>query len=257
VVDSRGESALHAAVAAGSLPKLSLLLRLGVPVDARDVDGETALHRAVRAGANEAAARLIRAGADLFAGNNADVMPIDLAFNRGPVELDEFLTPNRARARSDRGETVLIRAVQTDRSPDIIRVIIEAGAPIEARTARGATALHLAVAMRDPEAIELLLRANASIYVRDNAGESPLLTAVRDGVESLRALDVGGTLAERDAEENTSLHVAAREGSVETVEYLLDRGINPNSRNLVGQTPVDVAREAGNAQIARVLEAAR
>jgi len=47
----------------------------------------------------------------------------------------------------------------------------------------------------------------------------------------------------RDADQWTPLHAAASGGSIEVIDYLIELGANPHSRNTDNETPYDVAEE--------------
>ncbi|KAE8386701.1 ankyrin repeat-containing domain protein [Aspergillus alliaceus] len=54
--------------------------------------------------------------------------------------------------------------------------------------------------------------------------------------------------------ERTALHEAASEGNADVVSYLLERGANPNFRNLDGQTPLMLAQTDGRQEVVEILE---
>ncbi|KAF5858794.1 hypothetical protein ETB97_003797 [Aspergillus alliaceus] len=54
--------------------------------------------------------------------------------------------------------------------------------------------------------------------------------------------------------ERTALHEAASEGNADVVSYLLERGANPDFRNLDGQTPLMLAQTDGRQEVVEILE---
>jgi ankyrin repeat protein len=62
-----------------------------------------------------------------------------------------------------------------------IRLLIEAGANINATDDQGNTALHEAVARRQTSAAKMLIERGASIGMRNVAGQTPLNLAKSDG----------------------------------------------------------------------------
>jgi ankyrin repeat protein len=56
-----------------------------------------------------------------------------------------------------------------------------------------------------------------------------------------RLLDKGAELERSDRFCQTVLHVAAQNGEKELVEFLRKRGANPQARNILWETPGDIA----------------
>lgn len=79
---------------------------------------------------------------------------LDLAAAHGHGAMVEALLAAGARA------TRLHPAVAGGR-PDVVRALIAAGAPVDARDDAGFTALHQAIGQGDPELVSVLLRAGA------------------------------------------------------------------------------------------------
>lgn len=79
IKDRSGASALHVAASKGYLQVISLLLQLGVDINAKDNDGWTPLHAAVHWGQSDACEILADHGANFRATSNAGSTPIDLA----------------------------------------------------------------------------------------------------------------------------------------------------------------------------------
>lgn len=71
--------------------------------------------------------------------------------------------------------------------------------------------------------------------------------------EVVRLLDSGIDVNIQNSEGYTLLHVAAADGNLRMVQYLLARGADPNVRNMNHQTPYDVA--SGYAQVQKALKA--
>lgn len=83
-------------------------------------------------------------------------------------------------ARSKTSETVLMWAMSSVQSARICQTLIQAGADLELQDVSGRTALHHAVAVSsspDPDTIEILLRAGANANHVDRFGFSVLLEA--------------------------------------------------------------------------------
>ncbi len=64
---------------------------------------------------------------------------------------------------------------------------------------------------------------------------------------------IHGCLAMEDAAKNQALRRAVREGNISTVENLLKEGVNVNSQDKRGRTPMHIAAKYGRAEVARIL----
>jgi ankyrin repeat protein len=130
-------------------------------VIARSADGFTALHFAAFFGKAEAARILLEAGAavDVYAENVIRVQPLHSA--------------------------------AANRHLELCRLLLAAGADVNAREGSGYTPLHAAAQLGDPEMVELFLSAQADPNAATEGGETPAATA-----ESAGHVDVARRLRE-------------------------------------------------------------
>jgi len=86
-----------------------------------------------------------------------------------------------------------LHSAAAGRHLEVCRLLLAAGADVNARQAGGFTPLHAAAQNGDPELIELFLSARADPAVTTDAGETPAATAEAAGhVDVARRLrDVG------------------------------------------------------------------
>jgi hypothetical protein len=125
-------------------------------------------------------------------------------------------------ARNARGDTALHRAVETGLRR-LVEALLARGADAHARTTNGESALHLAALHPEPAFADLLLAAGADPRARNADGESPL-------------------------------HWAALSGHIVVAQRLLARGADARQKTAKGHSARDYARREGHPEIARLLE---
>lgn len=214
-------------------PELTkIFLKAGMPVNYRDARGVTMLHVAAYVGNEGQVEQLIKAGADVVRAKTA-----------------EGNTPLHALAGGDLEEAEIIG-----------RLLIEAGAEVDARNRYGETALHLALNAPPPKtALAFLLLSHVNdVNAVTNAGDFPLHSAVVKGagIEMVRAMVARGCDLDQAHLRTgvTALHAAVSHGQVPLVEFLLKSGADPKRRDAKGQTPLMLARLHGSQNMIEALE---
>ncbi len=132
--------------------------------------------------------------------------------------------------------------------PEIVVVLLEAGADPNSVNASKRTPLHLAVDRNSPVMAAALLKAGAKPDVLDKDGWTPLHhAAAKNQLETVKAILAGGadpmTLSERGG---TPLHEAAASGGPEIIELLLEHKVDPSLKSKEGVTALDLAKQYKN-----------
>jgi uncharacterized protein len=159
----------------------------------------------------------------------------------GPAVADFLRTqPELVRVADEYQKTALHWAAEKNHA-DIARLLLDAGADIEATTSWGATPLEWAATMGSSSVADLLLSRGA--------GRFTLIVAAALG----RFEDVKSMAgSERDAV-STALYAAARNGHTEVVEYLLDHGATIDTRGFFGGTGLHWAAINGHRDTVELL----
>lgn len=126
----------------------------------------------------------------------------------------------------------LINAVLS-RDPDRVKLVIEAGANVNARDASGFSPLDTAARNRAPTMIEMLIAAGADPNAADNDGFFPLLHAInRNHVPSIEMLaKKGADLGKPTKQGIVPLSWAIGDGKFFAAKALIDAGADVNGRS--------------------------
>ncbi len=128
----------------------------------------------------------------------------------------------------------------------------------EASEATGDTPLSRAVAARDFSQVQAMIRCGADPRLKSGEGWYPIHTAVQAGspvIVELLARQGANPNARGDYLGWTPLHVAVQgKSNAAVVKVLLASGADPAIADTRGETPYDLAKAAGRADIAALLK---
>ncbi len=265
-----GCTPLHLAALSGNAEALNLLLHAGHAPSAPDADGRTALDWAVTSGKLEAVALLLGAGAEVSGDmllraveqETPTLLRLLLPASSSPDLLGEDPTEHPACAPRI---TALHRAAELGNA-GMLRLLLAAGADINAQDTQQQTALHRAVRRHNMPAVLLLLEWGASPHAADEDGQTPLHLAGNMGdARLLKLLQEQGTEPPLPGNEETeqdmlsdrsyeTLAEAAAWGDTQEVLYRLrEDHEDPNARDSHGRTALHRAIELNKVNTARCL----
>lgn len=182
-LDESGDSALHAAAAAGAQDSADFLLDRGIPIDQRGALDRTPLMSAVLADQTAMVRWLLRQGADPRLKDKEGYAPLLLAVREGKPGSVAELTPY---TRENLDAAILLAALvgQTDS----IDTLTNYGASVYARMEDGRTPLMIAAENGHADAVKLLLEIGASRFSTDAAGKTAADLATEAGHAEIAAL---------------------------------------------------------------------
>ena len=249
----RDQLSLIDAAKSGDKDALRALLEQKTNINASEGDGSTALHWAAYKDELEGADLLIRAGANVNAANDLGVTPLWMASQNGSVAMVRRLLEAGANPNAPllAGETPVMVASRAG-YPEVVEQLLARGGNPNAHGARGQTALMWAAAQKHPDVIKVLIAHGADLSARSDVwkevmavpphgylpynaaipqgGDTAFLFAVRAGdLDSAKLLvAAGANVNDASAWGVTATAVAAHSGYREVVEFLLDKGADPN-----------------------------
>ncbi|HKQ18271.1 MAG TPA: ankyrin repeat domain-containing protein [Candidatus Eisenbacteria bacterium] len=154
---------------------------------------------------------------------------------------DPKAASKHVRSRDPVGMTALHLAVWGGH-PEIVRLLLEHGADVNAQDGGGGTPVLLAARWGRGDLMHLLLEHGADASITDDQGRTLLHKAAEYGhVEVMRALLKHGFDVNVQARPGTPLHSAAFRREVLAAKFLLDHGANPNARGFLEWAPLHVA----------------
>jgi len=179
-IDARDAGAAKAALAAGANP------------NAQDGSGRPLLARAARSGPSELVAILVATGADVNAADRIGFTPLFEAARDGRLEaarelLQRGADPNRAARPNGLAMTPLHAAAAANPAQaELLRLLVRAGARIDARDSEAATPLLWAI-NGDAAAALLLVELGADPDLAPKEGETPRTIATQRDMKDLLA----------------------------------------------------------------------
>ena len=123
---------------------------------------------------------------------------------------------------------------------DVARLLVAAGADVNARDGEGASALYLAAVEGHDAVVRLLLDHGADVNQPDATGLTPLHAAA-DGARLLEVVAEGEEQGYSYVE-NTAI-----------VTMLLDAGALANARDAEGRTPLAIAQDRASDKVVELL----
>ena len=235
--DATGATPLHFAAHLNHDSAIPILLQRGADIDRQDIDGGTALHDAIRMGSTSATLVLLRNGANHLIENDRKLTPLEMGHEAGQYDL--------VHSAMREIETPLHHAAfrgELSRT----RLLIQENVNLNARDDRGFPPLFYAVIGGHFGTTEFLVDSGADTHAVARFGANAVEVAV--GSQRIETLEY---LLEKGVSPNVgnrirggnALHNAARRGSPMMIRVLIQHGAEVNAADFWGRTPLDYTRD--------------
>ncbi|CAJ1056557.1 protein phosphatase 1 regulatory subunit 12A isoform X2 [Xyrichtys novacula] len=228
-----------AACSAGDREEVAALLRQGADINHANIDGLTALHQACIDENAEMVQFLVESGSDINRGDNEGWTPLHAAASCGFIQIAKYLIEHGAHVGAVNSEGELPLDVATE---DAMERLLKAEIKKQGIDVDKARKEEERVMLQDAEAV---LAGGGTLTPHQNTKATALHVAAAKGyIEVLKVLlQCGVDIDSRDIDGWTPLHAAAHWGQEEVCTLLADNMCDMGAVNNVGQTPLDVADE--------------
>ena len=148
----------------------------------------------------------------------------------------------------------LIAAVRKHDIASVKRILKSASERVNGQDNGGSAPLHHAAGFGTLETMKLLIEAGAEVDARNDRNSTPLHWAVSDTGKIRLLLARGADINAKTERELTPLGLAAMQHfDIAPLELLLEKGANPNIASINGQTSLMAAASAGNVEAMELL----
>ncbi len=255
VRDVKEETPLTTAIEYTYPSIVGMLLDHGADANAKEADGSTPLIHAIILELPFVVDMLLEHGADVnCTGAEGEGPPLHEAIELGSLEILEIILKRKPIIDAvHNGDSPLIAAYGF---PSFVKLLLEAGANANFRSRDPGMSPLLQAAIREKEDIvQILLQHGATIEAHDRNKCTALLYATRRcNIAACRILlDAGAQPNTYDSEGITPLMSAAEAGSVDIVRLLLKRKANVNWTSDLSWSALTLAAKQGNLEVVQLL----
>ncbi|XP_033635280.1 transient receptor potential cation channel subfamily A member 1 homolog isoform X2 [Asterias rubens] len=260
--DYQRNTSLHVAAAAGHLNIVKLLLQRGARIDALNAERATALHRACAFNRQHVVEFLIKSGAKLERRDKDNFTPLLIAASNGhSATIAELLKRGGNIRAVDKHEKSAVYWAAQENEVQALTVLLDhrkhkAKKLLMESDRYNNTPLHIAAEKGYIQIVKILLERGASLEAKNEEEQTALHLASKHGrVHTLNELvrqDITG-INDEDENSNSPLHLAATEGHAKCVLALIAAGADIEARNHTLWTPLDCSAANGWVKCATAL----
>ena len=254
IKDSFGETPLHIATRLKyELDVIKLLVAKGASIEEKNKRGETPFHIAVATEQQDVIKFFASLGANIHATNIDGETPFISSLNKSFDTFTSLLTKENIYSKDSIGESALHIAIRKNANEERVSYIIDNSTLISSTNTEGNTPLHLAVDANNAKLGTLLIAKDASIFVSNDKGYTPLTLAVELAGKRTDWFFNEKTMTARDEDKNAALHIAARMGYAHVIKSMIEKGADIAATNNNSETPIFSALKKDSYNVIKIL----
>ena len=123
------------------------------------------------------------------------------------------------------------------------KVLINAGADVNAKDNEGKTALMYAAYNSGKVSVDLLIKNKANINAKDNDGNTALLHAIRSYRDDGISTSIDNAITDGAIGLSIKEYENWKSSFIELIKFLIDNRANVNIRNKEGETPLSLSKK--------------
>lgn len=237
---------------------VELLLRQGANLTLKET-GSKALGLAVEYGHLSVIKVLLQEGVDLSHADEDGSPPLVVASRAGQIKAVRFLLAQGAYPSSlDKFGFSSVNEAARSGHTEVVRLLLSAGADMVISSVDGWSPVASAAINGYPATAKLLILSGAFRAARGldrNFGTIAHCFAMKGFANLLRLIveKENANLWEVDAHKHTLLHLAAKSGSVETCQFLMQKGLSITALDAKGDDVVAFAASGGSREVLRLI----
>ncbi|XP_041374910.1 ankyrin-3-like [Gigantopelta aegis] len=243
VTNKENISSLHLATEKCSLELLEKLIEKGANMNATDDHGNTPLHFGVKKNSIQIVMYLVEKGSKINLKNKSFITPLYEGVRLKSPKVAMYLLDKGAdpNITDKEGNSPLHLAVDMEHI-DLINELVTRGVNLEAVDSHGSNPFQRAIYHSSLQVVQCLAEKESMVHIPDTLGRTALHLAAcgrRLGHPAAMdqrvirfLLDAGCDINSEDKHGYTPLMYACSSGNCENVELLLEKGANPNGRDV-------------------------
>ncbi|OHD62537.1 MAG: hypothetical protein A2014_00230 [Spirochaetes bacterium GWF1_49_6] len=254
------KSELDTAIEAKDITKVRAILMTNTGVNTGNMGVDSLLHLAVSTENTEIAKFFIDMGADVkvkeyINSNEFNISVLHTACLKDDFNMVKMLVEKGAEidAMDGKGRTPLFDACAVG-DVDIVKYLFEHGASLTYREpVKGTYPIHEACYWDNADVVKYLLGIGLNKNLTDFAGQTPFKYAVKgENLDIIKMIVDSGAEIDNKGTDGESIFHGIED--VEVVKYLVSIGLDPWMKDKHGLTALDIAVGAGNDDVAEYLK---
>ncbi|MBC8217089.1 MAG: ankyrin repeat domain-containing protein, partial [Planctomycetes bacterium] len=242
------ETSIHAAAILGDQAQVKVFLDQGIDVDVNDDKGNTSLFYAVRESHDELSRFLIDQGADINYTDKNGYIPLSWALWNEDREMMKLLVTNCADVNFvAKDDWPFLHYLAENNDRELVELFLSHGAKLNVKDNESLTELHIAVSEGNRDLARFLVSKGAT------ALELHLAVCLGDLARVKSLVEEGVDVDTKDESGWTPLYWAASTAEEEVAEFLIGKGAGIDVRANNNCTPLHQAAFVGAAQLASLL----